>query len=130
MTDSWRGISIEFPKKSPEPFADQGEDFTEVRNLIFSNITMDRIEEMPLQILVYPYNQVKEICNVRFDVIVADCGEYPVFLGREGAGVHDLTLSRCRFTLDGKKEGAVSGITAERVRRLILQDVVLDREGD
>ena len=128
VTDSWRGISIEFPQKGPEPFADQGEDFTEVRNLSFSNIMMDRIEEMPLQILVYPYNQVKEICNIRFDRIVADCGMYPMFLGREGVNIRDITLSDCRFTLHRNAKKSISGCTVERVNRLAMNGTVLDRE--
>lgn len=128
VTDSWRGISIEFPKKGPEPFADQGEDFSEVRNLIFSNITMDRIDEMPLQILVYPYNQVKTIHNIRFDGILADCGMYPVFLGMEGADVSDITLTDCRFTLHGDTKSEAAGCTVERVRRLTMNHTVFDRE--
>ena len=107
VTDSWQGISIEFPRKSPEPFADQGEDFTEVKNLIFDNIIMDRIEEVPLQILVYPYNQVKEISNIRFSNIIAECGKFPVFKGMKGVKIDDIELRYCKF----KKQPTVEGIS-------------------
>ncbi len=124
VTDSWRGISIEFPKKSPEPFADQGEDFTEVKNLIFDNIVMDRIDELPLQILVYPYNQVREIRDVRFSNIIAECGIFPVFKGMDGVNIKDIELTHCKFkktktlpgTADGCEMSFIGGIKMEDVQ--------------
>ncbi len=122
ITDSWCGISIEFPKKSPEPFADQGEDSTVVKNLLFSNIVMDRIEKQPIFVAVYKYNDVKEIKDIRFLHMVCESCEYPKFRGREGAVIRDIELCDCKFIVDGSASEKkyitvkdVSGITMNNV---------------
>ncbi len=129
ITDSWQGISIEFPKKTSEPFADQGEDATEVKNLLFSNILMDRIQKRPLQILVYRYNNVHFIKDVRFNQIIAECGEYPVFRGREGARVENIELNDCKFIVDGELNEK-KYMTMKHIKGLKLNNVTFSDYGE
>lgn len=97
ITDSWYGISIEFPKKSPEPFTDQGDDSTVVRNLTFDNIVMDNLETSPIRLLSYPYNNVDSISGITFRGITAASKELPVFRVEKGVKVCRIRLSDCDF---------------------------------
>lgn len=97
ITDSWYGISIEFPKKSPEPFTDQGDDSTVVRNLTFDNIVMENIETSPIRVLSYPYNKVDSISDIAFRGIISSSKELPVFRVEKGVKVCRIRLSDCSF---------------------------------
>lgn len=120
VTDSWYGISIEFPKKSEEPFTDQGDDFTVVRNLHFSNIILDRIETSPIQILAYPYNQVKSIDHICFYGITANSKQLPVFRVEKGVHVSDIMLSDCDFTAD-----EIADLHFEQITHVTLNHVTI-----
>ncbi len=97
ISDSWYGISIEFPKKPPEPFADQGYDRTVVKRLAFSNIVMSELETAPIRILAYPYNDVESVSDISFRGILANAKELPIFRVEKGVVVRDITLADCTF---------------------------------
>lgn len=118
VTDSWYGISIEFPKKSDVPFTDQGDDDTEVRNLLFDNIILSRISTAPIQILAYPYNQVKSIEHIRFRGLISDSRFLPVFRVEKGVRVSDISLTDCEFTTDDSAD-----LHIENIDRVNLQNV-------
>lgn len=124
VTDSWYGISIEFPKKPEQPFTDQGDDFTEVRNLLFDNIILSRISTSPIQILAYPYNQVKAIEHIRFCGLTVDSRQLPIFRVEKGVRVSDITLSDCEFRVDDS-----AGLHFENIGRVNLQNVTVECRG-
>lgn len=124
VTDSWYGISIEFPKKPEQPFTDQGDDFTEVRNLLFDNIILSRISTSPIQILAYPYNQVKSIERISFRGLISDSRQLPVFRVDKGVRVSDISLSDCEFTVDDS-----SDLHFENIGRVCLQNVTIECRG-
>lgn len=119
VTDSWYGISIEFPKKSEAPFTDQGDDSTEVKQLSFDNIVMDSIDTSPINILAYPYNKVKSISDISFRGIISTSKELPIFRVENGVRVERISLSDCSFRTLGESGSLVftniSGVSMNNV---------------
>ena len=99
ITDSRQGINIELPCRSNP--TDVGKQHTHIRNVRFNNIAMDRIDEVPVVIRIYPDNLVEIIENITFSNISSNSGKFPLIQGRQDSKVKNIVFSNCQFDIAG-----------------------------
>lgn len=107
VTDSANGIGIVLPKWNPrDNMPDQGVESSLIENLVFSNVTMDRLLARPVQIEIDPGAETlcTAIRNIRFMNMSVRGLEYPVVRGREANPIEDVTFSACSFVREDDKD--------------------------
>lgn len=116
MDDSTVGIGISLPDKlCAERSFDEGREYSLVQNIVFKNITMNKIFARPVIIRVGLPDATlcKGIENILFENITANAMEFPYIAGKECAKIGPVTMKNCKFVklpitqFDGyKKHGA------------------------
>ena len=99
ITDSRHGIVIALPNRSSP--TDIGDNPTVVENITVNDVVLDRVEQSPIRIVVYPENLYGSIGSIRFSGITSVSGDFPQVIGRPDAILHDIFFDSCRFTVKG-----------------------------
>ena len=117
MTDCTTGVSISLPVNADsERWADQGIEETEISNLHFNNIVMQKGYDSLIHINVGNHKNTlcKGIKDLYFDNIHATGFRMPHIVGREDAVIEDVQFSNCTFKQlsfedvnDGKNHGSL-----------------------
>lgn len=101
ITDSCRGINI-WAKDAPESF-ERGEDVgierTRIKNVIFSNIVLDRIHTYPISVVVGDpsVSHCEAIRNLTFANLVSRAYGMPEFVGTKECPLENFLFTGCRF---------------------------------
>ena len=98
ITDSVRGLWIELPDRANA--SDMSDNNTQVSNLRFNNIVMNRTSLAPILIQVCPDNKFGFIRDIHFSNITAKSGKVPQILGRNDAVIEDIYFNDCVFVAD------------------------------
>ena len=99
FTDCRYGIDIRLPGNTTgERKSDEGEEFTLIENLSFSNITMERIYCAPFSIIIHEGNKCEAIRDLNFSSIRSRSLAMPIIKGRSDCHVKGLVMDNCRFT--------------------------------
>ncbi|WPJ97838.1 glycosyl hydrolase family 28 protein [Coraliomargarita algicola] len=97
ITDSRQGLTIELPDHSnPTDFS---QNYTQVRNLNFNNIVLDRVTGAPIKLFINPDNLVDYIQEIHFSNITSNSGEFPLVVGRKDAIIKDISFNHCTFNI-------------------------------
>lgn len=117
MTDCTTGVSISLPINSGEErWPDQGIEPTQIENLSFNNIVMQKGYDSLILINVGNHKNTlcKHIKGLYFDNIHAEGFRMPHIVGREDAVLDDIYFTNCTFKQlkpedvnDGKNHGSL-----------------------
>jgi polygalacturonase len=98
ITDSRQGLTIELPCRTNP--TDVSNNHSQVSNLVFNNIVLDRVSGTPVKIHVYPENLFDHIRNISFSNVISTSGEFPTIIGREDAVIGDIYFNDCHFNVN------------------------------
>ena len=100
MRESSKGINISFVPKDWNPTGDWGREKTQIENISFSNIVMDRIHNEPIYVRVFEEEGFGHIRDVRFSNMTCRAYLPPVLHGLKDCPLEDFSFSGCRFIRD------------------------------
>ena len=95
ITDSARGLWIELPDRANE--SDMSDNLTQISDLRFNNIVINKTTLAPILIQVCPDNKYGFICDIHFSNISAKSGRMLQILGRKDAVIQDIYFNDCVF---------------------------------
>ncbi len=124
LTDSGAGVVLDFPDKELIQ-SDFGRESTEVENILFANIIMDRVRcPFVIGIGQSAETSVSFIRNLSFRGLQARCAKLPVIKGRAGTVIDNLQFSDCTFQCYGENPALI----AEHVSGLVLNNTRISQE--
>lgn len=98
ITDSVHGISMGLPgNPDARRMSDQGEEYTLIENMSFTNIIIDRNYRYPVQISIAENNRCAGIRNIYFSNIHAASAQMPRIAGRSDCHVQNVYFDNCHF---------------------------------
>ncbi len=101
MTNPRTGIHVTTPWRGPDRIPDEGREKLLIENIIFDNITMDRIYGNPVRFYLDDHENtradIEAIRNICFRAIRARGLYWPSIEGRPGTPIEGLEFSDCRF---------------------------------
>lgn len=116
MNDCTTGVSISLPSNNGERWPDQGIEATDIENLCFSNIVMQKGYDSLIHINIGESKNTlcKKIKGLYFDNIHASGFRMPHIYGRKENILEDICFSNCTFEQlsfedvdDGKNHGSL-----------------------
>ena len=99
ITDTRDGLTFSLPgNPASARISDQGDEATLIENITFSNITMDRCYNRPVNIFIHEHNLCTAVRNIYFSQIHAFSAQMPCVAGREDCHVQNVYFDSCHFS--------------------------------